>query len=130
MEKIDVKAKLIHCNACQKNVTLPHKCPNIHFKQGLSHKPSHKPGELHLLTLGDILKFAEELELELCGHLPPEPEQTGSQADDYERILKAPVTISVDNRGEAIGYKLKRINKISKNILTGEIEIFGDDGDN
>jgi hypothetical protein len=118
------------CNACQSNVKLPHDCPDIpNFKRGLSHKPSHKPGELQLLTLGDILKFAEKLELELCGHLPPESEQTGAQMDEYEQILKTPVRFSVDNRGEAIGYNLRRINKISKNILTGEIEIQGDDGD-
>ena len=90
-KKIDVKAKLIHCNACQQNVTLPHDCPSIKFKRGLSHKPSHKPGELRLDTLGDILKLAEKLKMELCGHLPPETEQTSSQMDEYAQILKAPI---------------------------------------
>ena len=129
-KKIDVKAKLIHCNACQQNVTLPHDCPSIKFKRGLSHKPSHKPGELRLDTLGDILRLAEKLEFELCGHLPPAAEQGSLEIEEYAQILETPIVFFVDNVGESIGYKLKRINKISKNILTGEIEIQGDDGDN
>jgi hypothetical protein len=55
------------------------------------------------------------------------PNDIQDQVDEVDSLLDTQIDFLVDNVGEAQRYKLKRINKINKNILTGTIEICGND---
>ena len=117
--------KIIHCNRCDKNVTIPHKCP------GANHKPGHhKPGEFSIGSIGSLIEVITEIRDELFRHLPNNANTwTEEQIEDAVEIMATPLTFKVYSSSDDVRIQMKRILKINKSILNDEIEIIADDSD-
>jgi hypothetical protein len=82
-----------------------------------------------MTTVGELITFAREIEDSIVGHFPPRAAQNSTQKAQYEHRLATPIEFRIRSFGKHVEYKLKRINKINKNLLTGIIEIEADDGE-